>query len=341
MKLIYLSLLFLAAICGSAKEIASPIDIIQPLDETRYLGENSTFVIDTDINRVDKIVITQDNNKSTTVDITAAKKTYCKTIKLHVGENRVHVSSYKDGKLLNTTERNYFFLSELFEGADEDSAENYELDYFHNGEREQKCMKCHNMTSNIPTDGEAFDDVAETTCFDCHKGMLNTRSTHAPTANWLCTYCHTGEADAYNMEDEGKSRYIWPDPISKVCAGCHDQVDNWQANKYGHGPVNDGRCMRCHNPHGSNNEFFLRKPIWKLCTTCHTEKAIPGNHIVAGFVFGRNKGAHPTKDRADPARPGRDFVCTSCHNPHGSSGIYLLRMKGSRPFNVCRRCHKK
>ena len=129
-------------------------------------------------------------------------------------------------------------------------------------------------------------------------------------------------------------------PISKTCMSCHEQVEKWTMSKYTHGPVNDGRCERCHNPHGSKNEFFLRKNIWDICTTCHAEKA-NGKHVVSSFVYGRNEGAHPTKDRRDPSRPERELTCSSCHNPHGSSGIYLLRMKGSMPFNVCKRCHKK
>lgn len=311
MRIIYIVLLCFVALSGKTIEDSSTsLKIVQPFDKTRYIGENSTFIIDTTFNLVDTIVIKQDNNLTTEVKVNSTKKTYCKTIKLHTAQNSISVSSYKNGKLVNTIERDLYFLSELFEGVDEDEAEDYKLRYLHNDKNEEKCKSCHNMKSNIPTNGEAFEDVSKTTCYECHKGMINTKNTHAPN------------------------------PIAKTCTSCHETVKKWTESKYTHGPVNDGRCERCHNPHGSDNEFFLRKPIWDLCVTCHAEKA-DGKHIVSSFVFSRNSGGHPTKDRKDPARQGRDFYCSSCHNPHGSSGVFLLRMKGSLSFGVCNRCHKK
>lgn len=342
MKAICILFLLFVAISGKAETIDASMKIIQPFDKTRYIGENSTFVIDTSFEQADTIVITQDNNITTTIEVKAEKSTHCKTINLHVGQNIVSVNSYKNNKLISTQERDLYFLSELFEGVDEDDAQDYELRYYHKDENEAKCKSCHNMTSNIPTNGEAFEDVTKTTCYECHNSMINTKNTHAPTANWLCLDCHNGKVGEYNMKDDGKSKYLAPDPISKTCGKCHDSVKEWQATKYGHGPVNDGRCERCHNPHGSDNDFFLRKSIWNLCTTCHAEKA-NGQHVIPAIGFGRvtKSGGHPTKDRKDPARPGRDLVCSSCHNPHGSSGIFLLRMKGSMPYGVCQRCHKK
>lgn len=324
----------------SGKEPVKSFGIIQPLDKSRYVGENSTFVVDTTHELVDTIVITKDDNTTVSLNTKLLKKTYCKTIKLHPGQNQLVISSYKDGKVIDVTKRNVYFLSELFENMDEDVVAEYKLNFFHNNVNEQKCKSCHNMTSNIPKNNNVFEDVSKTTCYECHKGMVNTNNTHAPTANWLCTSCHNGKSGEYNMDQDGKSKYLAPDPISKTCMSCHTKVKEWTSSKYTHGPVNDGRCERCHNPHGSDNNFFLRKPIWDLCVTCHSEKA-DGKHIVSSFVYSRNGGAHPTKGRKDPSRPGRDLACSSCHNPHGSSGVFLLRMKGSMSFGVCERCHKK
>lgn len=348
MKFLYILLLLFTALSGNVKEVSVPLKIMQPDNKTRYIGENSTFVFELhttlattgSTQNIDKITITQDNNITTVIDVNSTKKTYCKTIKLHVGRNDVSVSSYKSGRIISTEVRDLYFLSELFEGVNEDDAEEYKLRYFHKNKNENRCKSCHNMKSNIPIDGETLEDVTKTTCYGCHKGMLNTKNTHAPATNWLCLDCHNGKFGEYNMDKEGESKYLAPNPIANNCGSCHDTVQDWQLNKYGHGPVNDGRCDRCHNPHGSDNEFFLRKNIWDLCTTCHAEKAT-GKHIVSSFVYSRNAGAHPTKDRKDPSRPGREFTCSSCHNPHGSGGIFLLRMKGSIPFNVCKRCHKK
>ena len=342
MKLLFILLLSIVALSGNTKEANFPSHIIQPQEMTQYIGETSTFVIKANFKDIDKIVFTQDNNTTTIEKVTQEKNVYCKSIELHVGANNVVIDMYKEGTLVNSEKRNLYFLSELFEGFDDDEAEEYELRYFHTDKKEDECKACHDMTSNIPTDGEAFEDVSKTTCFNCHQQVISTSNTHAPATNWLCLDCHNGKFGEYNMDDEGASKYLAPDPIAKTCGSCHDTVEEWNMNKYTHGPVNDGRCERCHNPHGSKNEFFLRKNIWDICTTCHAEKA-NGKHVIPAIGFGRptKDGGHPTKDRMDPARPGREFTCSSCHNPHGSGGIFLLRMKGSMPFGVCQRCHKK
>ncbi len=343
MRLLSLIFLLVAALFGRAEDTnrsaTASIELIRPIDKSLYVGARATFVVNVLSKEIDRVVIAQDEGTTEEITVIPTKRTYCKTINLHVGDNIINVQSYRGDTLVDTLKRELYFLSELFEGLD-DEPEGFVRHYLHNNTDENRCKACHNMRSNVPTDGEPFEDVTKTTCYECHHGMMDTQNTHAPAANWLCLDCHDGQIGEYNMQDEGKSKYLVRDPVEQNCDSCHDVLIDWNSNKYSHGPVNDGRCIRCHNPHGSDNEFFLRKSIWDLCTTCHAEKAT-GKHIVSSFVFSRNKGAHPTKGPKDPARPERTFACSSCHNPHGSNGIFLLRMKGSMPFSVCSRCHQK
>lgn len=347
MKYLFFLLLFIA-IAGNAEESTPSskitagiaLELINPVNRTLYSGEDSTLVIQTDSKLVNTLEIIQDDVKFINIEVNSTKNTYCKAVKLRLGDNKIVINAYNNDKLVKSIKRDLYFFADVFEASNEEESEEFDKNYFHSDENEAKCKSCHDMTSNVPTDGEAFEDVTKTTCYSCHIAKVSKGNTHAPTANWLCLDCHNGKTGEYNMDKEGTAKYLVRDPVAKTCAECHDTVDGWFMNKYTHGPTNDGRCNRCHNPHGSDNEFFLRKPVWKLCTTCHDEKAT-GKHIVSSFVFGRNGGAHPTKDRKDPVRKGRDFYCSSCHNPHGSGGIYLLRMEGDFTFNVCQRCHKK
>jgi len=338
LKPLYLLLFLIAALCGNTQEKSS---IHLPQDKTRYVGESSTFVIDTTFSEADSIVI-EHSNKTTTLEVKPQKDTYCKTIKLDPGQNTVFVTLYKGGEVVQKSSRELYFLSELFEGIDEYELQEYDIRFFHKDEKENKCASCHNMKSNIPTNNEVLEDVTKTTCYECHNGMISTRNTHAPAANWLCTDCHNGKFGEYNMQDKGASKYLVADPVAKTCSECHEGVEEWEKSRFSHGPVNDGRCERCHNPHGSDNEFFLRKSIWNLCTTCHAEMS-NGQHVIPAIGFGAptKSGGHPTKGRDDPARPGRELTCSGCHNPHGSSGLFLLRMRGTMPYGVCQRCHKK
>ena len=333
-------MLSLFAIGIEGNESLPKVKILEPKDMTLYSGELATIVVEVPTEIVDTIKILLNNNSIIERDVTKEKNTYCETIKLNLAENTISVTTYSQKEKLQESTISLYYIPELYEGSED--FEDFDKAFFHTEDREDRCVSCHDMTSNIPTGEDVFEDVTQTTCYNCHKSKLNTKNSHAPAANWRCLDCHTGKIGEYNMDYEGMSKYLAPDPVKRNCESCHDNLAGWDYNKYTHGPVNDGRCIRCHNPHGSDNEFFLRKPIWDLCTTCHAEKA-DGKHVVSSFVFSRNSGAHPTKSDTikDPARPKRNFTCTSCHNPHGSAGIYLLRMKGSMAFGVCQRCHKK
>lgn len=341
----FIFLLSLFALSIEANNSLPKVEILEPQDMSRYSGELATIVVRVPAKSADKnvtkIKISLNDKMIKELNVTKGKNTYCEIIKIKPSKNIVTVATYSNKKKFQESIINLYYLPEIYEGGDQDY-EDYDVNFFHSDEKEKKCASCHNMKSNIPAGEDVLDDVSQTNCYSCHKSKLNTKNTHAPAANWRCLDCHDGKAAEYNMEYEGKSKYLAPDPIKSKCASCHDKVIKWEYNRYPHGPVSDGRCIRCHDPHGSNNEFFLKKSIWDLCTTCHAEKA-DGKHVVASFVFSRNGGAHPTRSDTtkDPARPEREFTCTSCHNPHGSSGIYLLRMKGSMPFGVCQRCHDK
>lgn len=117
MRLAYILLLLIVASGGGAKEVFPSVAIVQPEDKSRYIGEGSTFVIDATFKEADTIVIKQDNNITTTLKVKPEKNTYCKTIELKAGVNIVSVSLYKDAKLVDKSDRELYFLSELFEGV--------------------------------------------------------------------------------------------------------------------------------------------------------------------------------------------------------------------------------
>lgn len=122
--------------------------------------------------------------------------------------------------------------------------------------------------------------------------------------------------------------------VQETCSKCHPDMLSGPSK---HGPTDAGLCTLCHDPHASPNSAQLRKPRWSLCTTCHDEKATEV-HVLAGY--GKRK-THPTHGKHDPARYGKRFSCTSCHNPHSAltKDLYQFEVRGRN--ELCSKCHKK
>lgn len=327
---------FFSLIIGSTPLAASSFEIIRPAAKTVVDESEISAVVKITDPAVTKIGFTDAEGNEVMRDIKAGKVIYCQSLKAKMGENRITVTMYANGEKGETKSTSVFYRAEVFAGFQE-APSGYKKVSFHTDKEEQFCKTCHKMIQSV-AQHVVPDNPEDSTCFQCHKNLVNRAKAHAPSVNWMCTECHTGQEGEYGNETIGQSKYAAPNPIMERCFSCHENVKNvWFSRKSEHGPVRDGRCNRCHNPHSSNEIFFTRKPIWDLCTTCHSEKA-SGVHVISSFV---RESSHPTRGKPDPARPGRELVCSGCHDPHGSEGIYLLRTKGKTAFSVCSRCHQK
>ncbi len=324
-----------------ANKSSEVFKVVTPLPNSIYDEAYASIVIERLDKALGRVTLLFDDNSTKIIKTDQKRDIYCLSVRLKYGNNKITILGYDASEKLTKKELNLFYRSEVYEGS-VDAPDSYKKNFFHTLSRERVCSSCHNMKKDRKSDQEKIlYDPMKSNCYECHKNIAFRKNGHAPTVNFLCVECHTGRTSEHNIQDEGKSRFLAPDPILNRCFSCHEGIgEKWFSNRSEHGPLRSGRCNKCHNPHSSEYEFFLRKPIWKLCTTCHDEKA-DGEHIIGSFVFVRNKGGHPTRDRPDPARPGRELVCSGCHNPHGSNGVYLLRSDGKSPFSVCIRCHKK
>lgn len=194
----------------------------------------------------------------------------------------------------------------------------------------RQCLSCHLQTSRpwrigFPT--AKTEDI----CFSCHTGKSAWRTKkfiHGPLNVGGCNLCHAAHG--------GNHRYqLWAEGSVELCLACHSEKENLVRKEkplpYVHGIIKGMGCVACHDPHATDQQFLLSKPINELCVGCHTG--------LAGVTRGHPVGGHPVSAPKERRRPNRELNCTSCHDPHGSRYAHLL-IGDSRGGKICIACHK-
>lgn len=224
------------------------------------------------------------------------------------------------------------------------------------------CLKCHDEDNEFPIfpifktkHGQAHDaktPFAGLQCESCHgPGDFHSKkarrdddlagtiinfgkNTATPIAvqNEKCLSCHQDtnrshwQGSAHEMQDLSCSSchqvHAVHDPVLKqatqtqVCTTCHIK-QKADLHKRSIHPIKFGelQCADCHQSHGSIAENLLTKPnLNETCYSCHAEKRGP-------FMW-----QHAPVDED----------CSTCHVPHGSNQVSLLK---SRSQLLCRQCH--
>lgn len=101
-----------------------------------------------------------------------------------------------------------------------------------------------------------------------------------------------------------------------ISVGCHS-VD-LVGTGVRHLPYLEGRCMACHTDHASSSPGLLKEGGDRLCLTCHTEITLEAE---------TSRMAHPKTEDS----------CVSCHDPHESRILHLL--KNEELLLGCASCH--
>jgi predicted CXXCH cytochrome family protein len=202
-----------------------------------------------------------------------------------------------------------------------------------------KCIECHEDKAK----GKAVHSAVATGCTTCHE-IRNTKdvtrvklTTTTPQA--LCFTCHT---DKNSSEIKGK---IHP-PAVRDCLKCHDPHTSDNKNqllKPVSGEKKDNLCLTCHNTGVNVPEKGSRHAALDSgCDTCHTthKTGEPGKQE---FDYHLTKSApalcvdcHDVKDaslvKAHQGQPFAAVNCVTCHDPHQSSSPKLLQKFVHAPF---------
>jgi DmsE family decaheme c-type cytochrome len=178
---------------------------------------------------------------------------------------------------------------------------------------------------------QAADYVGQDTCLTCHDDKTYKGTAHAlvsnprsPVSTHGCESCHgPGKAHAESGGDKTKIvnlRTLSPQRASETCATCHDRSKHalWSGSQHDQRSVS---CLTCHSVHTPVGPKQLKaKTEPELCATCHRN-----------IVNKLNRFNHM------PVREGK-MQCSSCHNPHGSTNVKLLK-NGTTVDEACSTCH--
>ena len=175
--------------------------------------------------------------------------------------------------------------------------------------------------------------IGSEACATCHTGYDRSiagskhgqvRDPRTPAAAQGCESCHgPGEAHSQDPEKIKPRQFdkISAKAVSDTCTTCHNRGPHalWQGSQH---EARNVSCVTCHSVHQPKSEKAQLKAVnqQQQCVTCHRDK-----------VAKLDRSGHM------PVREGK-MECSSCHNPHGSTNVRLLKV-GNSINEACTTCH--
>ena len=174
----------------------------------------------------------------------------------------------------------------------------------------------------------------EMVCTECHSRLVESEVTHYPVQD-ACDNCHEPTGEEHPGDSIGFSLM---DQIPALCFYCHEEGARLE---FPHQAVAQGRCLECHDAHGSSHMMLLKYPEQELCLSCHS-KIYETDSSETSNIGRLVKG----KMLAHSAIEGGG--CSVCHKSHGSGYRNLLvdlypeddySEASTAEFGLCFLCH--
>jgi DmsE family decaheme c-type cytochrome len=175
--------------------------------------------------------------------------------------------------------------------------------------------------------------VGDDTCITCHenqtlKGTAHGREHDArtPAAKHGCETCHgPGQAHVDADDNKGHIRIFTKKAVARdtnaVCLTCHERGTHalWEGSQHDARNVSCATCHSVHAPKSVTGQLTAATQE-ALCITCHRPEVLKA----------RRQSHMPVREGA--------LTCTSCHNPHGTTNVRLLKT-GNWINESCVSCH--
>lgn len=208
--------------------------------------------------------------------------------------------------------------------------------FVHPPVKQGRCTGCHDPHSSSAR--YLLKGEPEKFCTSCHTAIGKTVADavfqHAPVKKPAsCLSCHSGHT--------AKAKSLLPAGGKDFCLGCHTNIaQTLEGKKSVHGPIKAGKCVPCHDPHGSPYKKLLKgtypdnlyvpydkeKKQYAFCLKCHEKYllAFPDTSFYTKFRNGK-QNLHYV--HVANKRKGR--TCRLCHEPHASTNDHMLRKDGA------------